>query len=113
ISEEDAVRFLARQQVRAAVELPQIGKAVLRKFGLQLSDLTGKSRRRHIVAARSVLMYLARQLTDHSLAGIGRYCGGRDHTTTLHNCRKIAEQINTDPQLRQTIDELRRELQPA
>lgn len=113
ISEDDAVRFLSRQQVQATVELPQIGKAVLRKFGLQLNDLTGKSRRRHIVAARSVLMYLARELTTHSFAGIGRYCGGRDHTTTLHNCRKIAEQINSDAQLRQTIDELRRELQPA
>jgi chromosomal replication initiator protein len=59
-----------------------------------------------VVAARSVAMYLARKLTDHSLEQIGRAFGGRDHTTVLHGCRKIEKQLETDPAVRQTVRQL-------
>lgn len=111
ISEAAAEKFLAQRQTKSKIGLPEISQLVLRTYGLKPSDLTGKSRRRHIVAARSVVMYLGRELTGQSFAAIGKFCGGRDHTTTLHNCRKIGEQIKTDHELRNSIAEIERELQ--
>ena len=62
-----------------------------RHFALRLSDFRGTSRRRPVVAARDVAIYLCRQLTRESLTRIGEYFGGRDHTTVLHACRKTEE----------------------
>ena len=57
----------------------------------RLDILVGPSRRQPLVRARQTAMYLCRELTDLSLPKIGRAFGGRDHTTVLHACRKIAE----------------------
>jgi chromosomal replication initiator protein len=51
-------------------------------------------------------MYLARELTDLSLPSIGEEFGGRDHTTVLHACEKIREDITRNPQLAREIEEL-------
>jgi len=53
-------------------------------------------------------MYLARELTDHSLPQIGKEFGGRDHTTVLHAYDKISSQKEEDPSLKQTLRELER-----
>src|SRR5690606_21283539 len=85
-----AVRaYLAsRERCGARVNLMDIAKATARSFSLNMSQLRSRSRRREVVTARGVAMYLARQLTDTSLAQIGVFFGGRDHTTVLHGCRK-------------------------
>jgi chromosomal replication initiator protein len=54
-------------------------------------------------------MYLARSLTPNTLEQIGRYFGGRDHTTVSHGCRKTAELIENDPSVRQAVLTLRGE----
>ena len=61
-----------------------------------------------MVAARDVAIYLCRQLTRESLGRIGEYFGGRDHTTVLHACRKTEELLQTDPAIRQAMDQLQR-----
>jgi len=60
-------------------------------FGFTLDDLCSSSRTRTLVQARQIAMYLTRELTDMSLPKIGDAFGGRDHTTVMHACRKIAE----------------------
>jgi chromosomal replication initiator protein len=55
-------------------------------------------------------MYLARQLTGCSLARIGAYFGGRDHTTVLHACRKVESALADDPGLAGTLRQLQAEL---
>ena len=55
-------------------------------------------------------MYLARNLTDHSLEEIGGHLGGRDHTTVMHACGKIADLEQNDTQLQAQIAELNRQL---
>ena len=77
-------------------------------FRPPLGDLRGSSRRRPVVAARDVAIYLCRQLTRESLGRIGEYFGGRDHTTVLHACRKTEELLQTDPAIRQAMDHLQR-----
>ncbi|MGL4882167.1 MAG: helix-turn-helix domain-containing protein, partial [Waterburya sp.] len=66
-------------------------------------DLKGNSRRREISRARQIVMYLMRHHTDLSLPRIGEKIGGKDHTTVMYSCDKIAKQLRQDRQLNQTI----------
>lgn len=75
-------------------------------FKVSVEDLKGTSRRREISQARQVAMYLMRQHTDLSLPKIGEVFGGKDHTTVLYSCDKIAQLQNTDPTLAQTLRQL-------
>ena len=58
-------------------------------FGFTVEELIGKSRRRPLVTARQVAMYVVRELTDLSYPAIARDFGGRDHTTVIHAVEKI------------------------
>ncbi len=80
--------------------------AVGERFGVKGEALVGKRRTQVIALPRQVAMYLLRQLTDLSLAEIGRIFGGRDHTTVLYACEKIARLVNTEDALREKINGL-------
>jgi len=73
------------------VTIENIQKTVAEYFKIRIADLLSKSRRRSITRPRQIAMSLAKQLTTHSLPEIGDAFGGRDHTTVLHACRKIAD----------------------
>lgn len=89
------------------VPVQAIAVATARHFAVRVAELRSPSRRRGIVHARGTAMYLCRELTDCSLERIGQYFGGRDHTTVLHACRKIEEQLDRDAETRDAIDKLR------
>ena len=78
----------------------QILGAVARYFRLSREELTGPSRARTVSVPRQLIMYLIREEMHTSLPQIGELLGGRDHTTVMHGCAKIAAQIETDEQLR-------------
>ncbi len=78
------------------VTLENIQKTVADYFKIRMSDLLSKKRTRSIARPRQIAMALAKELTNHSLPEIGEAFGGRDHTTVLHACRKVAELIETD-----------------
>jgi chromosomal replication initiator protein len=65
-------------------------EATAEMYGFTVEDLKGKSRRRPLVIARQVAMYVTRELTDLSYPAIAREFGGRDHTTVMHACDKIS-----------------------
>jgi chromosomal replication initiator protein len=73
------------------VTIDNIQKTVAEYFKLRLADLLSKRRTRSIARPRQIAMSLAKELTSKSLPEIGDAFGGRDHTTVLHACRKIAE----------------------
>lgn len=75
-------------------------------FGLRRNDVLSFRRTREIIRPRQIAMYLARQLTRSSLPQIGRYIGGRDHTTVLHGVNKIAELAAVDPAIAGAIADL-------
>jgi chromosomal replication initiator protein len=79
-----------------------------RYFSVTQAALTGPSRRKSLVQARNIIVYLARQLTDLSYADIGRALGNRDHTTIMHADRRLAELLATDSAVQQAVDELDR-----
>ena len=107
VIDADAARTYIRQR-NAAREpaLSAIAVRTARYFALRLGDLRGPSRRRAVVTARDVAMYLARSLTSHSLEQIGLYFGGRDHTTVLHGCRKTGSLLDSDPMVQQAVRHL-------
>ncbi len=88
----------------------QVAKVISRRYKVKLAELKSSTRRQEIVRARSLAMYLARQLTGASYHQIGKYFGGRDHTTVLHACRKTQSQLTDDSDLRVTADELTEQL---
>jgi chromosomal replication initiator protein len=98
--------FLDEKKREGTPEIPHIAATVAKHFRLKLSELRSPSRRRAVVAARSIAIHLARKITHASLDQIGRYFGGRDHTTMMHSCRKIDEMLRNDPAFRKEIEEL-------
>ncbi len=80
--------FIANRQPKQ-INVDMIMDATQAHFGFGIEELKGKSRRRPLVIARQVAMYLSRQMTDLSFPMIAREFGGRDHTTVIHACDKV------------------------
>ncbi len=109
-----AARDAIRNCTTTAVPtVDRIAKTTARQMGLKLADLKGKSRKSTTVRARSVAIYLARQLTHLSLKEIGRYFGGRDHTTVAHAAAEIESKIGNAPDLRGLVLQIRETLLDA
>ncbi len=81
--------FIADRQPRP-ITVDMILDATVEQFGFSKEELIGKSRRRPLVIARQMAMYVTRELTDLSFPLIAREFGGRDHTTVMHACDKIS-----------------------
>lgn len=75
-------------------------------FGWTVDDLIGKSRRRPLVTARQICMYVFRELTDYSYPRIAEVFGGRDHTTVMHAVDKIKSQMTERHQIFEQVNEL-------
>ena len=75
-------------------------------FGVDPKMMTAKKKTADIALARQVAMYLARSLTDSSLKAIGDKFGGRDHTTVIHACDKVASRMARDAGFRERIDKI-------
>ncbi len=83
-----------------------IQKVVGKYFGVRLSDMKSKKRTKPLTLPRHVAMYLCRRLTELPLIDIGRDFGRKDHTTVMHACNKIEENIQNDPNFEKTIEQL-------
>jgi chromosomal replication initiator protein len=93
-----------------SVSIEEIAKIVAVRFSLKLSDLQGKRRTRSVALPRQICMHVARRMTDYSLAEIGGFFGGRDHSTVLYADDKITQMAKTDPRTRAIISEVQSEL---
>lgn len=78
------------------ITIQQIYDAVTKYYSVRLADIQSKKRHKSIAFPRQVCMFLARRHTRFSLAEIGCYFGGRDHTTVLHAVRSVETDRNTD-----------------
>ncbi len=91
-------------------DIASIQKAVADYYKLTVEVLKGKKRSANIVYPRMVAMYLARMLTDQSFPRIGLEFGGRDHSTVIHAVDKIEEDLKTNGQLKEIINEIKGKL---
>ena len=92
---KEALRDLLAMQDRL-VSIENIQKTVADYFKIRVADLLSKRRSRSVARPRQIAMALAKELTNHSLPEIGDAFGGRDHTTVLHACRRIAALRETE-----------------
>jgi chromosomal replication initiator protein len=113
IDAEHVKRCLAGRTGRNAPSLREIAQATARHFSLKVAELRSSSRRRAVVTARGVAMYLARTLTGMSLQQIGRYFGGRDHTTVSYGCSTTKRLVETEPAIREAVQQLQQRWQVA
>ena len=79
-------------------------------FGFDVEQIIGGSRRRPLVDARQVAMYVTRNMTDLSFPDIGKEFGNRDHTTVMHACRKIEARMGERQQIFDKVTELQQRL---
>lgn len=103
----DGLKDLLAFQERL-VTIHNIQKTVAEYYKIRVADLHAKSRARQIARPRQVAMALAKELTNHSLPEIGDAFGGRDHTTVIHACRKIAELMAQDARMKEDFHNLMR-----
>lgn len=92
------------------VSIDNIQRTVAEYYKIKIADLLSKRRSRSVARPRQVAMALSKELTNHSLPEIGDAFGGRDHTTVLHACRKIAELRELDADIREDYKNLLRTL---
>jgi chromosomal replication initiator protein len=90
--------------------ITEIIDAAASEFGVERQALLARDRRPTVATARQVAMYLARELTAHSLPEIGRGIGGRSHTTVLHAVNRVSAAMSSDPNMQSAVDNLRRQL---
>jgi chromosomal replication initiator protein len=96
---------VARAGQQLTVEAIQ--KAVASYFSVRIADLKGQRRHRGVARPRMIAMFLSRELTGASFPEIGLRFGGKDHSTVINACRRIAEMQNEDAELRAIVESLR------
>ena len=104
---KEALSDLLALQDRS-VTIENIQKTVAEYYKIRVADLLSKRRNRSIARPRQVAMMLTKELTNHSLPEIGDAFGGRDHTTVIHACRKIAELKVSDIKIQEDYTNLDR-----
>ncbi len=104
---EDIISDYSTSTTERRISLPEIVALVSSELDVPEDDIVSKKRSADIAWARQVAMYLARELTDNSLARLGQYFSGRDHSTVLHSYNKVADLIEEDEQVLWLINDLR------
>ncbi|APX73315.1 chromosomal replication initiator protein DnaA [Companilactobacillus allii] len=106
----DALKLFKLSKEKKGLSIAKIQNKVAKYYHVSINDLKGKKRVKTIVVPRQIAMYLSRELTDRSLPQIGMEFGGKDHTTVMHSCDKIAELVVSDNDIKMAINELKDEL---
>ncbi len=106
ITKDFARVALGDSQTDKNITITDIIKAVTTYYDVRPADLQSKKRSQSITMPRQICMYLARSLTSHSLEEIGGHLGGRDHTTVMHACGKIAELEQSSEKIQAQLVEL-------
>ncbi|MFN4006217.1 MAG: chromosomal replication initiator protein DnaA [Chitinophagaceae bacterium] len=95
------------------ITIDAIQKMVCEYFNVPYDKLLAQTRKREIVQARQITMYLAKAFTKNSLKTIGEHFGGRDHTTVIHSCQTVKDLMDTDTIFRENVMELTQKVQLA
>jgi chromosomal replication initiator protein len=106
------LRRLGDEGIAGKASISEILDAAAGEFGVRREAILARDRRPEVVLARQIAMYLARELTTHSLPEIGRGIGGRNHSTVVHAVNRVSAALDTDPTVRTAVDNLRRRLGP-
>ncbi|OGI66145.1 hypothetical protein A3A95_00300 [Candidatus Nomurabacteria bacterium RIFCSPLOWO2_01_FULL_39_18] len=89
------------------IAIKDVVKLVSEHYQLEEASIYEKTRKKEIVKARQIVMYLLREDFNVSYPLIGQKLGGKDHTTVIHSCLKIKTDLKNDPQLLQELEQIR------
>ena len=92
-------------------DIQKIQRVVAEYYNVSVEDLKSKKRVATIAFPRQIAIYLSRNLTDESFPRIGMEFGGRDHSTVIHSCDKISNEIKNNKQLEKIINEIKQKLE--
>jgi chromosomal replication initiator protein len=95
------------------ITIDAIQKMVCDYFDVPYDKLLQKTRKREIVQARQITMFLSKAFTKNSLKTIGEHFGGRDHTTVIHSCQTVKDLMDTDNLFKESVLELQHKVQLA
>lgn len=98
---------------KKTITIDEIIKTVADYYGVEVSAINTRSRKREVVLVRQVAMFLAKKHLDLSTSKIGQYVGNRDHATVLHACKTVTNLADTDKQFRTELNEIDQALQTA
>jgi len=104
--DEDAAKKIITSHINAPKKFltaKKILKAISEFYDISEKELTAHSRKKDVVKPRQIAMYLMREELKFSYPSIGDRFGGRDHTTAIHSCEKIANNLKTNPELEEEI----------
>ncbi len=108
LAKEVIKNFVSQLNKEITVEFIQ--DLVADHFNVSVEKLQGKTRKRSIVIARQLSMYLAKKLTGKSLKAIGANFGGRDHSTVIYSCKTVQDLMETDAVFKETVAELEKKI---
>lgn len=97
-------------ETKKVISLEMIIQKVADHYHLSPEILRSKKKSQNIVNPRQIAMYLTRKLTKHSLPEIGKAFGGRDHTTVMHACAKVEQEMNQNAEIKFSVDKLEQQL---
>ena len=103
------VRTLIKHNIKPnrGVSVDEVVRRIAGYYEIAEKSIYEKTRKREVVKPRQIIMYILREEFNVSYPSIGEKLGGRDHTTVIHSCEKIREEIKSSPSLEQEIDHVR------
>lgn len=110
---KDALQDMISPDARREITPEIIIQTVAEHFGVSYSDIIGQKRTSNIMFPRQISMYLCQELTDSTLMSIGKVMGNRDHSTIINGIKKIQKEIQNSETTKNTIDAIRKKLNPA
>lgn len=109
----EALKDIISSDNRREVTPELILDIVADHFGITVADLKSKKRDSEIAVPRQICMYLMRTMTDTALKGIGAVLGGKDHSTVKYGVEKIVKDIESDEMMANTINIIKKKINPA
>ncbi len=95
---------------RSQLDTDMVVSQVADSFGVSEEDMLGRSRAHDIALPRQIAMFLLREEANYSLPQIGDALGGRDHTTVMYGCDKVADLLERDESMRRRVQQIKERL---
>lgn len=97
--------------IKSPISVEEVQRIVCNYFNIPDDLIRAKTRKQEVVNARQIAMYLVKELTNSSLKTIGLHFGGRDHSTVIHSCQTVEEQMKINQRYRDTVNQIKRKIE--
>jgi chromosomal replication initiator protein len=103
---KEVLKNIIKQNEKEDISIEEIVKVVAGKLNVKITEVKSQKKNKNLALSRQIAMYLARKLTSASFPDIGEKIGGRDHSTVIYANNKIKKNLESNPKLKQVIEEI-------